>query len=91
MPRAVQIDPIDWRAVGRVNSLPGANLFEQRVRVRQMNFGHVLHERAHHFVVANAPVDPAEEHHELHQGRESHGPPIRVVDNANDFGQGAAP
>jgi len=87
----VQINPIDWRAVGGVNSLPGADFFEKRIRVRQMNLGHVLHKRAHHFVVANTPVDPAKEHHQLHQGRERHSPPIRVIDDANNFDQGAAP
>ena len=91
MPRVVQVDPIDWRALRRVNSLPGADFFQQRVRVRQVNLGHVLHERAHHFVVPNSPVDPTNEHHQLHQGRERHSPPIRVIDNANYFGQGAAP
>src|ERR1700683_2919492 len=87
----VQINPIYWRAVGGVNSLPGADFFEERVRVRQMYLGHVLHKRAHHFVVANTPVNPTNEHHELHQGRERHGPPIRVIDYANNFDQGAVP
>jgi hypothetical protein len=27
----------------------------------------------------------------LHQGRERHSPPIRVIDDANNFDQGAAP
>jgi len=87
----VQINPIDWRAVGGVNSLPGADFFEERVRMRQMYLGHVLHKRAHHFVVANTPVDPTNEHHQLHQGRERHSPPIWVIDDANNFNQGAVP
>ena len=91
MPRVVQVDPIDWRALRRVNSLSGTEFFEQRIRVRQMNLGHVLYERAHHFVVTNTPVDPSNEHQELHQRREGHGPPIRVIDNANYFGQRAVP
>jgi hypothetical protein len=91
MPRVVQVDPIDCRALRRVNSLSGTDFFQQRVRVRQVNLGHVLHERAHHFVVPNSPVDPTNEHHQLHQGREGHGPPIRVIDNANYFGQRAVP
>jgi hypothetical protein len=87
MPRVDVIDPIDLRAVGRVNSLRVADFFEQCVGMRQMNFGHVFHKRAHHFVIANPPVDPADEHHQLHQGRKSHCPPIRVIDNAYNFGQ----
>ena len=87
MPRAGEVDPIDLRSMGWIDSLRVTDFFEQRVRVRQMNFGHVFDERAHHFVVANPPVDPADENHELYQGRKGHRPPVGVIDDTYDFGQ----
>src|SRR5580704_3297031 len=39
------------------DSLPVANPFEERVGVRQMDFGHVFRECSHHFVVTYATVD----------------------------------
>jgi hypothetical protein len=84
---AGEVDPIDLWATWRVNSLRVTDFFEQRVRVRQMNFGHVFDERAHHFVVANPPVDPADENHELYQGRKCHRPPVGVIDDTYNFGQ----
>ena len=56
-----KFEPADRRRRAALDSLPVAHFVEQIVDVRQMVRGHVLNERAHEFVVADAAVEPSHE------------------------------
>jgi hypothetical protein len=55
-----------------------AQLLEQPVDLRQVVRGHILDKRTGHFLIANAPVEPAQEQGELHQGCQGERPPVRI-------------
>ena len=75
--RVVQIDPADGWRWDAFDSLLVAEFFEQHVDVREVVCGHVFDKGAHEFVIADAPVDPAEEENELHQRRDGERPGVR--------------
>lgn len=56
---AVEVDPADVRSVRTLDPLLIAQFLEQVVNVRQMVGGHILHEDAHDFLVADAAIHPA--------------------------------
>ena len=70
MMRGVHVDPADVGALLAIDSLFGAQAFEELVDVREMIARHVFDKHARDFVVADAPINPAQEQDELHNAAE---------------------
>lgn len=64
---SIEVEELDQGRLTEVNSLLLGDLAQRGVDVRQMVERDVADERAIDFVVAHAPVQPAEEQRELHE------------------------
>src|SRR5271156_136763 len=85
LPASVEIHPADRRSRSVLNSLLVADSRKQVVDVRQMAGGHIFDEDAHDFVVAHAPVNPAQEQDELHEGGDRKCGPMRIDKVSDHF------
>jgi len=75
---AVQFQELDRWRLFQLNAELAGDLAQRVIQVREMIDGHVANEGAANFVVARAPVQPAEEEKELKTCRETDNDPVGI-------------